>query len=338
MKKVFPDSRQLFNNRVFQHILFWFICLLGAFGIMSIQSPRDIEFSLMFMLGLMVPMIIPVYLNFIALNTLFLKKKQLYYFLSVPLIFFISERLIHYLLFRLLGEEFTTFLPIPIILTMVVLTTSIKFLKKNYYQSQLMKDIQSKQVQTELQLLKSQINPHFLYNTLNNLYGLALNNSEKTAESILRLSGLMRYNLEGTKNSYVRLSEEINYIKSYIELEKLRLRNAEKITLEIKGEVDDLLISPLLLASLVENAFKHGASANNEEIVISIKLEVEGDSILFAISNSCNPDYMEGREGTGIGLPNLQKRLDMLYPSKHSLYIDHQDHKYDVVLQLILPV
>jgi LytS/YehU family sensor histidine kinase len=173
---------------------------------------------------------------------------------------------------------------------------------------------------------------------MNNFYGLAEAKSELLPKLMLRLSDLMRYSLYGTKRKLVRLSEELTYINNYIELEKIRLENTLK--LEFKSDVrsdDDALIAPLILIVFVENAFKHSRNNKNNEIDIKIQVGIKDiDTMVFKVGNYYNPELSyENSEIGGIGIENVRKRLNVIYPNQlHQLIFEHRDHYFEVTLTL----
>ncbi|MBS1509293.1 MAG: sensor histidine kinase [Bacteroidetes bacterium] len=189
---------------------------------------------------------------------------------------------------------------------------------------------QKDKANAELAVLKAQINPHFLFNTLNNLYALSLTGNEKTAESILRLSNIMRYVTDEVHNDEVLLQHEISCISDFIELQKLRLNS--KTTVQFDGDQVNghLSIAPLLLLPLVENVFKHGVS-NNESSNINIKIGTRENEIIFYSGNRIFKTGEAGeREGTGIA--NVKKRLENVYPGKHFLQIETDKNIFEVHL------
>ena len=190
--------------------------------------------------------------------------------------------------------------------------------------------VQKDKINAELSSLKAQINPHFLFNTLNNLYSLSLTNSEKTPESIMRLSNIMRYVTDEVYNDHVQLENEIQCISDFIELQKLRLNNKTTVTFDAAAADGNLSVAPLILLPFVENAFKHGIS-NNESSTIAIKIAVKEKELLFYSSNSIfNNTKKENRQGTGIA--NVKKRLENLYPGKHFLKIENTGNIFEVHL------
>lgn len=194
--------------------------------------------------------------------------------------------------------------------------------------------------QANLTLLRSQINPHFLFNTLNSLYGTALQeNAEKTSEGIQKLGDMMRFMLYENNQNAISLAREINYLKNYIDLQKLRIANSPQIAIDtqIDESFDNLQIAPMLLIPFVENAFKHGISFN-EPSFIKINLQILNNRLLYSVNNSVHPKNQSDpeKEVGGIGLENVKQRLGLLYPGKHELVIRENHKEYFVHLTLTL--
>jgi two-component system, LytTR family, sensor kinase len=184
----------------------------------------------------------------------------------------------------------------------------------------------------ELSFLKAQINPHFLFNTLNNIYALALTNNQNTATAIMKLSNIMRYVTEDVTEDFVTLQSEIGCILDYIDLQKLRLSKNTNLEIEIKGETENKSIAPLILMTFVENVFKYGVS-NKEPASIIIKLQAEQEKIRFFSQNRIF-NVPNNTERTGIGLSNTRKRLAHLYPNTHELTITTDEKIFTVELVL----
>jgi len=178
---------------------------------------------------------------------------------------------------------------------------------------------EKEKVISELQLLKAQVHPHFLFNTLNNIYSFSLENSPKTPALILKLSSLLSYMLYDCKADEVLLEKEIEVMKNYIDLEKERYGNKIDISLNIEGDIKDKFIAPLLLLPFLENAFKHGTSEQLEKSWLSIDITVKQFTLHCKIANSKN-EFVPFSE-TGIGIQNVKQRLRFLYPGKHELKI-----------------
>ncbi|MFD1140120.1 sensor histidine kinase [Larkinella insperata] len=197
----------------------------------------------------------------------------------------------------------------------------------------------AEQSQSELYLLQSQLSPHFLFNTLNNLYGLSLSQPDKIPTLLLKLSDLLRYSVYDTKELFVPLSEELAYITNYIEFEKIRIGERLTLTTSIENTLPaDLPIAPMLLIVFVENAFKHSKNTTDQNVVIDISLKTWGQSVLFSVKNNhtinADNDTQPLEKNRGLGLVNVRKRLELLYPNAHDLTIQNQDGFYQVMLQI----
>ncbi len=194
------------------------------------------------------------------------------------------------------------------------------------------KELENEKLTAELTFLKAQINPHFLFNTLNNLYSLAFMNSPNTTEVIAKLSQMMRYMIYDSNHEKVLLSKEIEYIENYIDLEKLRLNNQIPIHFEVSGEVNQVKIVPLILITFLENAFKHGVSNNATDAYILVKLSVENQELIYTVENS--KLTKNNHEKSGIGLQNVKRRLDLSYSNKHHLEVQDEEKSYKIRLTL----
>ncbi len=181
-------------------------------------------------------------------------------------------------------------------------------------------------LQAELSSLKAQLHPHFLFNSLNNIYSLSLDKSEKTPEVVLGISNILRYSLYECTAQQVSLKRDIEILEDYIKLEKIRYEERLELNLHIMNDTDNQQIAPLLMLPLVENAFKHGTAATIDTPWINIQLQVAGNHLTLNISNS-KPEITNSRDSEGkIGIENVRKRLNLLYPGRHSLdFFDEQD-------------
>jgi sensor histidine kinase YesM len=215
-----------------------------------------------------------------------------------------------------------------------------KYLKDLFFIQYHHNQQQKLQMHFELENLKAQISPHFLFNTMNNFYGLAVENSKKLPDLMIRLSDLLRYSLYETRQEKVSLTDEISYLKNYIELEKIRLESNLDVEFNVSVEhPEKYQIAPLLLIVFIENAFKHARNIMNEPVFIAIKLSVSDEGILIlSVRNNFNPEAKnEFITEKGIGLKNAGKRLEVIYPeNKHALRIDHNDRFYNVELTIHL--
>jgi LytS/YehU family sensor histidine kinase len=197
--------------------------------------------------------------------------------------------------------------------------------------------LKNEKLVSELKFLRSQINPHFLFNTLNNIYSLALQKSEKTPEVILKLSEILRYMLYECNGPSVSLDNEINYIRNYIELERIRQPGHAKIEFEVEGDTEEVEIAPFLFTPFLENAIKHGMNRVIDNPCIFIRLKVNNELLHFTVSNT-KPDEEPAKQiikkAGGIGLVNVERRLKLLYPEKYRLNIENTSKKYTIFLDL----
>lgn len=193
---------------------------------------------------------------------------------------------------------------------------------------------EKEKVTAELQLLKAQVHPHFLFNTLNNIYSFSMENSPKTSQLILKLSSLLNYILYDCKADEVRLEKEIAVMKDYIDLEKERYANKLEVSVNIEGDIKDKYIVPLLLLPFLENAFKHGTSEQLEKPWLSMDLSVKQNILRCKIVNSKSEHVQYS--ANGIGINNVKKRLEFLYPGKHELKIDAEPDFFVASLMLEL--
>ena len=218
----------------------------------------------------------------------------------------------------------------------VVITSSFKFYREFVKKQELLIKSENEQLKTELSLLKAQVNPHFLFNTLNNLYGLILQkNTEQAAEITLKLSDLMRYVLESSKTEKVSLQKEVKFLEDYLALEKIRLAQQAVIRLEVSGIEKKVLVAPLLFIPLVENAFKHGLQTLSKDSFAHFSLSIQGNELYFEAHNSVGKT-IENQAKSGTGLDNLRKRLALIYPTKHFLEIEEKENSFKVTLQISL--
>ena len=225
---------------------------------------------------------------------------------------------------------FVTFVHTLLFLTGYAIASIIRHLYIRNKKLQLTKE---EQLKAELSLLKAQVNPHFLFNMMNSIYSLSLNKSDDAPETILKLSQILRYNLYETAAHFVLLSKELQIIQTYLELEYIRLDNPEKITFEDNVRSRDIMITPMLLLPIVENAFKHGLDSNISQGFINIKAYDNAAYFIFeCINNYKKKD--KTREGSGLGLDNLRRRLQLIYPGKHILKINKTDTVFEVILQI----
>ncbi len=230
-------------------------------------------------------------------------------------------------------RSFVDFFNIAIFLLVFTVGTCISVIQRWLQTEETRKETESQKLQTELSFLKSQINPHFFFNTLNNIYSLAVVRSEKTAPAVMKLSSIMRYILTETTQEHVALRNEVDFIKNYIELQQVRLTEKTTVAFSAEGLIDEKLVAPLVFIPFVENAFKYGISTKSDSH-IEIRIEALPNSITLFSSNFIVPTENNMMENTGIGINNVKRRLELMYPGKYTLTNEIKDNFYLVHLEI----
>ncbi|PKV51304.1 histidine kinase [Aquimarina sp. MAR_2010_214] len=346
--------RTYFNTPGVRHILFW-LCVFSYFtlsvNIDNYISYRElIDYSISFIVLQIITaytciyILVPHFLNkgkkisfvllvlilLICMYILFILCKM-YYFESKYIEFY-SDEAKKYTEYSFLKRlfSFSVFFSKSIkFLTPTALLLMFRFYKnqQNYLKLNEQKKI------AELTALKNQLNPHFLFNTLNNLYALAIKKSDQTPEVIEKLSDILDYMLYRCNSKFVSIQKEIELIENYIALEKIRYGNRVRISFQ-NSSTEDSKIAPLLLLTFIENAFKHGVTQELKEAFISITISSDNNHIIFNIENSKSTIPVGNKNQQCIGLNNVQKQLDLLYGDDHSLDIKEESDKYCVRLIL----
>jgi two-component system, LytTR family, sensor kinase len=322
------------------HVAAW--VFFGAW-IFYIQFQRGLTLSKAIdsLVGLSFAMLI-FYLNWYVLIPKYLARNRLIMYLAAVLLTLTTVALVRspldFYVFREFNPGMNTLYSLERILNYVLAGLIVVFISSalkvtgNYIRNERRnKELENQKLTAELNFLKSQVNPHFLFNTLNNIYSLAYKQSPETPDAIMKLSLLMRYMLYESNDALVSLEKEVDHIRNFIDLQKLRLREHTSIQLNVEGELAGKQIAPMLLMTLVENAFKHGLVSRNE-IGITLNLLVEDDWLLFSTVN--NSSSHKKREFGGIGLQNLQQRLNLLYPNQHELHLEEKADTFFASLKL----
>ena len=223
------------------------------------------------------------------------------------------------------------------VLSVLGVLTGVKFAWDSIHRQREIDELKLVVKDSELSFLNSQINPHFLFNNLNNLYSYAVEQSPKTPEIILGLSGVLRYMLYECRESFVPLIKEVEQLRNFIQLYELQIEERGAVDFVTTNLSDNYQIAPLILNVFVENAFKHSQSGQSDEIRISVSLSVDASGKLhFDCVNNYEPNEFSEGESQGIGLENVKKRLALLYPERHQLHIEKGDREYRVSLQIQL--
>jgi hypothetical protein len=226
----------------------------------------------------------------------------------------------------------------PFFFAGVVLGMLLKLISASMRKELLDAQIKAEQKESELNILQSQLSPHFLFNVLNNLYGISITEPGRIPQLLLKLSGLLRYSVYGGKKPFVPLKEELDYIRSYIEFEQIRMSDRLNLTGAIENVSDPAIrIAPQVLIVFLENALKHAKNTLNREIDVDISLKINGNFICLEVSNSYDPDksgHDQPAESSGLGLPNTLKRLELLYGSDYKLEQHAENGLYHIELNL----
>ncbi len=328
--------------RIGWHILFWVLMyldeFLSLFGITEAYGPMYRKY----ILGSLVLDMALVYLNFYVLISRLLQKNKFWTYLLLTLL---SVLLVN--VFNLFSEpnyecpdcsiqdrisEFilATFLPT---LTLLGTAIAVKLFKMLLQKELQLQQVENEKLQTELTFLKDQVNPHFLFNALNNIYVQSRKRPKEASESILLLSDLLRYQLYDCAKERVYLNKEIDYLKNYLELDKMR-KSKSDIQFDVKGTPNGKLVHPFLFSPFIENAVKHGMSVDNEA-AIRILFDISETTIHFQAENS-KPTMTVTHKAGGIGLGNVKRRLNLLYPDNHQLNITEGKDFYRVDLKLTI--
>ena len=329
------------------HLSFW--CLYFSFFFYQVSTPRrGEEVDLIKALNtatLHVSFILTLaYLNyFYFLHRFLIDKNFGKYFLTFCTVFALfTAAYIHLKRFQVddytYSQEFHHFYSAKFIIQytvttffVVIFVAMLKFAEEWFELEAKKKEIENEKLTSELRFLKAQINPHFLFNTLNNLYYLAFTQSPNTTEVIAKLSQMMRYMIYESNHAKVMLNKEIEYMENYISLEKLRLNNQIPIHFEVIGNPHSIQIVPLIFITFLENAFKHGVGNNFAAAWVNIKIDIQNGQCVYTVGNSKLP---AGNilEKSGIGLQNVHRRLELSYPNSHVLKVKDEASFYDVEL------
>jgi len=329
----------IFRYRIWWHLLFWLFWYLFYYVAYTsdLRSTHQFENNLYLIPARVLGTYTFIY--WVLPKFLFTKKYSLFAFFTM----------VHAILFGIAiwqtmaivagvepaGGGFPVIRPIILNYQIPATATAIVIFKRWYLIQQYSLKLEKETLEAELRFLKAQLHPHFLFNTLNNLYALALKKSDKTPDVVIQLSSLLDHMLYSSKESVIKLEDDLNYLQEYIELEKIRYGERLQIETEVTGDLEGKLIAPLILLPFVENSFKHGASRDTGSPLIEIKIHIQGLQLMFHIRNT----YVAGQDGKdiyseGIGLSNVKRRLELIYPKKHQLEII-KDGKYFQVLLIV---
>jgi len=347
MRRLFGNFLDV-NNRVYTHLLFWAVYYFHRVYLYIEhydQTPIVQLIELPVKVGV-------AYLHLYLLMPVWLaNKKYFYYGIGIVSSIFLGTVLQTEIIRGMIGSGIYRFNADLLYspwkfsstashITMIVfITMLIKILKDQYLQQQKVHKVEKQRLHSELMFLKTQINPHFFFNTLNNLYSLVLNKSDKAADAILKLSALMEYVIYESEKKKVSLSSEIAHLHNFIDLEKLRFGSELTIQLDLKLSEKDFRIPPMLLIPLVENCFKHGKANKNNEFLIRISAEIKRKMLIFNTYNTHNAEAKTDKKVSthyGVGLQNVMRRIELIYGKNASFQTHQQLDSFSLTVQLPL--
>ncbi|MFD0798344.1 sensor histidine kinase [Maribacter chungangensis] len=336
------NKKASFFNSTSKEVLFQIVLHVVLFIFFSFDrnQPQIHEYKIVsffnYALGAMV-------INYIFLPRFFYQKKYLMFFLYVGIIvaaiIAVEELVLERIYFPdTRGKHFPgVFYSLLDVMPVITILAGFKFAWDASLKQKEVEELRTSVKESELQFLKSQINPHFLFNNLNNLYSYAIEQSPKTPSIILELSSVLRYMLYDCKEDFVALGKEIEHLKNFTQLNELQIEDRGKVTFEAGNMPSGYLIAPLILNVFIENAFKHSTASQSEDIQIDIRIQLDAQGQLYFIcENSFRPVTNTDKLNNGIGLKNVQKRLQLIYPDAHTLEISETDQKYSVHLRMKL--
>jgi len=330
------------KNRSLQHILFWCLSYLILINILKVSAEIQ-KIDLIYTAIFHIPVLLAVYLNLeVSFPLFFEKRRYLYYLFSVVITIMLGIGF-YFLLFNHWIDLFFpgyyfiayySFWDISLFFVIYLSASGLLHLARSWFQVQ---ELEKEKTSAELKALKSQLNPHFLFNSLNSIYSLARKNSSLVPEKIVQLSDLMRHIIYESDVEFIPLEKEVEMVKNYIELQNLRSVEPDRIKLEIKGEIKGKKIAPLLFLPFVENSFKHGLKGGKNDSYVRIKIETSGQSLFFSIENNKGENVeIADSKYRSIGIEIVKNRLELIYPGKHSLKVSDDEEKFEVNLQIQL--
>jgi two-component system LytT family sensor kinase len=345
------DYQRIDFKRILKHLVFWMAYIFYQLLQQGWENKDVFSFQFYPQLWTNIPIDIAlVYFNLYLLMPVFYYKRKYfaYAIILVPLLLFrgILARYFTWLIWNnwdkvhnplvYATENKSFYIPVRIlrnaigVFPVIAATMLIKLMDNSFKQEKLLREIEKEKFTAELGLLKAQINPHFLFNTLNSLYALTLKGSEQASKVVLRLSGLMHYMLFEASANKVLLSDEIKYLENYIAIEQIRFAERLELSFQYSGDIEGKCIAPLLLLPFVENAFKHGIEEDSGWVTINLK--VAETRLFLKVQNSCAVQSKQKVRGTG--LSNVGRRLDLIYPGNHKLTINQAAGVFEAELQI----
>lgn len=348
------DNFRIANNPWLTHLLFWAGYLLVYTGVHVDGDNSLWSYFLVELQSLPTAMLVAYVNVYLLFPRFFVSKKYLLYCISAIVLLFCASLANRTMMEKYIEPVFypDTTHPDSIFVwymllkgmlwflsPVLLLTLAIQIFKQWFIQEKQQQEIIKEKLRAELNFLKAQVHPHFLFNTLNNLYALTLEASPSAPKVVLKLSELMSYMLYDSQSESTMLHKEIDHMYTYIELEKLRYSDRLEVSLNVSGETARQKIAPLLLIPFVENAFKHGVSNETEQVWVTIDIKLKAGWLFVKVENSHTEalfDTDTGQHKGGIGLFNVKRRLELLYPDAYELEVRKEPWRYIVDLKLKL--
>ncbi|MCE4565137.1 histidine kinase [Maribellus sp. CM-23] len=331
---------RLIRNRFLQHLFFWclsFLVLMNVLKVSAEVKTIDLIYAAIFH----IPIVAVVYINLRLLFPFFLEKGKylLYSLLILSLIalgsgfyLVLFNKWVDYFFEGYYFIAFYGFWDISLYFAVYLVATSLLRLARGWFRLQ---EIETERNKAELKALRSQINPHFLFNSLNSIYSLSRKNSKEVPEKIVQLSDLLRHIIYDSDRDFIPLEKEMEMIRNYITLQNLRTDEQHKINLQVDGEEKEKMIAPMIILPFVENSFKHGLKGGSDNAFVNILLTISDHKLDLEIANSKGKSANDtDLRYQGIGIENVRKRLEMLYPGKHKLKITETEQTFTVDLQI----
>jgi len=324
------------KQAIIDSIYFWLFWLI-FFGFFIGIIEGTVSVALRSITGLIIPHIVPVFLIGLLFDALFIKRKYLLFFIIALPFGYFSGVLINNWFDWIINDSNIVANNEIIIFVFALMYIGYRYVKVAIAQKLVLKEEENKRVIAELQYLRLQLNPHFLFNSLNSIYSLILSKSDKAEEAVLTLSELMRYHIDLSRKQFVDLTEEINLLERYISLEKLKLDNQCEVKFNIHGNPQNIKIAPLIFMPFVENAFKHGITSNPKSNFVHVDLLIEDNYLELKVVNSIAEKKNTSQDtGVKIGVNNTIKRLDIHYQENYTFNCVEKEQKYEVLITLNL--
>jgi len=330
------------QNRLIQHVAFWCLSFLILLNVQKVSAEVKV-IDLIYTAIFHIPLMAVVYLNLQLLFPYFLEKgKYIQYtlFALLTLAFGAEFYLVlfdHWIDYFFEGYYFIAFYSfwdISLYLVVFLATTSLLRLARGWFR---LKEIETEKNKAELKALQSQINPHFLFNSLNSIYSLARKKSDEVPHKIVQLSDLLRHVIYDSEQDFIPLESEITMIRNYIELQNLRIARWQNIAFVLTGSPAGKRIAPMLILPFIENSFKHGIKGGQLNAFVRIELSLEENILTLLVRNSKGKAVqIHENEKHGIGIENVKKRLKLIYPETHLLRVDNGETEFSVHLQIHL--